>query len=874
MGSQVVAVSGVVSAPGSLRNDQTHNSVANTVFSGPEHGIHVGASFGQVDVHVENPQANLAWVPYTESLTVGLAPAVAGLWHNGASIASLAPTVNDTTTFKARITDTTTAGDVTKPLTFTGLSLSPDGVLPDLTVASLVVNITGLAYTGKGTWSGGSGTYDDWSKWARLGGQPGIDGLTLSRDDTATFAGAGGNSVTMNGVSPMLQALNLTSSGGTTLTAAGAESIDLARGSALPAAMQVSGGSHRMGVPIALFQDLTINVGLGSKLTFASAVTTAGATALTVNGMGTVDFLTGVTGNLDLSLRGGATVSTGVNQLFGDMDLKSGTVKSSALGATVSNVTATSLVKSTPDTVYLGDKESPTKLVIAGTLPLADVAAGVLRNNANLQAPVTVRANATLGGVGNSLAVNILNDGHLAPGNSIGTYTTTSLTLNPTSNYDVEFNRASADKTIVTNGPTVRAGKINVIFLNDPNVANAADFKDKVFIIIDNTGHTATGTFVASDVAFDPATASAFPSYSPKVRMFDDHTELYFLLTQNFGTPRTISSLPNIMGRTQSMFVHSIAGDPYARLLARGPSSARGVTQNSFLSSKDNLDEAVSGAQDNTWVEGYAQTIQARQGSGNWGYDYQLGGVAAGIDLIRDQDWVMGLAFGMSQSEAKHEYNRDKTSATAYDLGLYTAATGDDSTVSFVAFYSNYDVTHTRQVDMDFTTRPASGKPKAFRTGVELGYDSNVFRTPDSKTYLRMGLGAGVAHRDGFTEKGEDAIIMNFDAVNMPYFQLDMGMGYSTDLFEGDKTWQLFGEGMFTRHVVAANPTTLARFVNAVGSSGEVTVPSPEYTYIQFQPTVGVSWREGLGSAVFKVFAEIRGGKTAPGASASYKLRF
>jgi hypothetical protein len=43
---------------------------------------------------------------------------------------------------------------------------------------------------------------------------------------------------------------------------------------------------------------------------------------------------------------------------------------------------------------------------------------------------------------------------------------------------------------------------------------------------------------------------------------------------------------------------------------------------------------------------------------------------------------------------------------------------------------------------------------------------------------------------------------------------------------------------------------------------------------MQFQPTVGVSWREGLGSAEFKVFAEIRGGKTAPGASASYKLRF
>ena len=886
VGSQSITVTGTVAAPGVLKNDQTARVrstgtvLANAVDSGR---VHVGGSFGQVDVHVKNEQINPAWVAFTETLAgVTAASSAAGFSYTHATLTTLLPTVNDTTTYKAAITDTVTSGEIFKTLRFSANSISLDGSLAPLVVSPLDVQVMGLAYTGRGTWIASSGNWTsgtvdaDWDRWELLGGIPGIDG-TLSNADTASFGGAGANTVTLSAVSPRLKALNFSSVAGTTLSRAGTEQIDLGLGLAAgeTVSMSVSGGQHLLQMPVTLHKDLTIDVGSQSKLTFGSLVTTAlGVTSLSVTGAGSIDFLflTGAT-PLNLSLRG-ATVSTGVNQTLGALDLQSGTLKSSAAGLSGSNINASSLVKSTSGTVYLGDKEAPSKLFIAGTLTLADVTAGVLRNNANLQAPVTVRANATLGGVGNSLAVSILNDGHLAPGNSIGTYTTTSLTLNPTSNYDVEFNRAGADKTIVTNGPTVRAGKINVIFLNDPNVANAADFKDKVFIIIDNTGHTATGTFAASDVAFDPATASAFPSYLPKVRMFDNHTELYFLLTQNFGTPRTISSLPSIMGRTQSMFVHSIAGDPYARLLARGPSSARGVTQNSFLSSKDNLDEAVSGAQDNTWVEGYAQTIQARQGSGNWGYDYQLGGVAAGIDLIRDQDWVMGLAFGMSQSEAKHEYNRDKTSATAYDLGLYTAATGDDSTVSFVAFYSNYDVTHTRQVDMDFTTRPASGKPKAFRTGVELGYDTNVFRTPDSKTYLRMGLGAGVAHRDGFTEKGEDAIIMNFDAVNMPYFQLDMGMGYSTDLFEGDKTWQLFGEGMFTRHVVSSNPTCQARFVNAVGGSGEVTVPSPEYTYIQFQPTVGVSWREGLGSAEFKVFAEIRGGKTAPGASASYKLRF
>ena len=35
-----------------------------------------------------------------------------------------------------------------------------------------------------------------------------------------------------------------------------------------------------------------------------------------------------------------------------------------------------------------------------------------------------------------------------------------------------------------------------------------------------------------------------------------------------------------------------------------------------------------------------------------------------------------------------------------------------------------------------------------------------------------------------------------------------------------------------------------------------------------------VSWREGLNSAEFKLFAEMRSGKTSPGASASYKVRF
>jgi uncharacterized protein with beta-barrel porin domain len=306
-------------------------------------------------------------------------------------------------------------------------------------------------------------------------------------------------------------------------------------------------------------------------------------------------------------------------------------------------------------------------------------------------------------------------------------------------------------------------------------------------------------------VAFDSATALRYLTLRPKVRQVGAVTQIYFEEALPDADPRTVSSLPSVMGRSNTMFVKSITGDPYARLAARGPSAAQGLTQSSLLSSKDILDQAVSGAKDNTWVEGYAQTIQANQGSGVWGYDYQLGGVAAGIDLFRDKDWAMGLAFGLSQSEAKHEFNHDKTSSTGYDMGLYSATKADDATVSFVAFYSAYAMTHTRYVDMGAATLPATGKPDGFRAGVQLAYDNKVFSSQDSSAYLRFGLGAGITHRDAYRESGDDAIAMNFDALNMPYFELGMGLGYSTDLFRDEKAWQVFGEGMFTRHVASGS---------------------------------------------------------------------
>ncbi|MFM8551063.1 MAG: autotransporter domain-containing protein [Nitrospiraceae bacterium] len=795
-------------------------------------------------------------------------------------------------------------------LTLTGTSKPTDGITAQFSLPNKTVNVQALVYSGKSHWLGGATagqvwTQDSWAMFPTLDGVPGRDGA-LSTYDEMTFEGAanGYRTVTLTGYNPLLAKLNFGGNTGTTLQPdIGGERITLGLGLTEAAQVNNGAGDHHVNVAIDLYQDVVVSA-FGYRMIFnpagENAITqktqTANNKLITLIGGGQLGFLRPVTGdtwNMNAKLAGPTMLT--VDQTFTDFELQDGQVVSAFyLNGAISTpqfVRANTVEKTTAGTVHLGTATQLTRAdadkiqfaINSGDLP---VQAGTLYNNARLipwvpggvSPSITVWSGATLGGVGYSGDIRVLSGGTLAPGNSIGTITTSNLNIAQGATYNVEFNGDGADNTVVTapGGATVRGG-IKVTFY-----PGNIDVASKVFTIIEHSSgiHDINpDQFVDTDIEkngvyFDAQTAQYFLSLTPMIRTFADHTELYFALYRNLGTPRTISSLPNIMGRTQSMFVKSVAGDPYSRLAARGPSAAQGITQGSLLNSKDDLDQAVSGAQDATWVEGYAQAIHAHQGKGNWGYDYQLGGVAAGVDLVREKDWVMGLAFGLSKSESKHEYKGDETSSTAYDLGLYTAASGDDSTVSFVAFYSNYEVTHTRFVEMGITTKPATGKPKAFRTGVELGYDTNVLRTQDSKTYLRMGLGAGLAHRNAFTETGDEAIAMNFDAVNMPYYQLDLGMGYSTDLFKEDKSWQLFGEGMFTRHVVGSNPTCQARFVTPVGVSGEVTVPSPEYTYIQFQPTVGVSWREGLGSAEFKVFAEIRGGKTAPGASASYKLRF
>jgi len=853
--------------------------------------VHENGSFALQQL----PIKNITEAPgYTDNLDVDVVTWDPGLEVNGPmAIRGLAgDQVNNTISVKIADQYTGSRGVYTKNLTLEGTSKSTDGTLTTPLGQTAIV-VEGVVYNGKSTWLGGSNawTNESWNRWARTEGVPGRDGA-LSTYDSATFAGNESQirTVTLTGYNPELARLAFGGTSGTVLRSAVAEEIILG-GQGLPTAAEVYVGAsaHRIDTKLNLKQDLLIKVD-GLRGLFAGTIqaTDAQSKDIWLQGGGEVAFASAVSGmswDMNVTLQGPTLITQ--SQQFDNLTLEVGAVISLHyldLNSTQRVVTAASAVKSTTGTVFLGtatqaDRSAAGLLKIASPTPV-DIQSGTLYNNAVIDAAVVVRNGAKLGGVGYAGPIQVAQGGTLAPGNSIGDITTTSLNIARGATYQVEFNGSGADKVIVTppGGATVKGG-IEVVFY-----PGSTDVASQVFTIID---HASLIHDIAPDISLDPdiekngvyfdaATAALFPSLTPYIRTVDDNTrtELYFGMAHNLGTPRTISSVPSITGRTSAQFLKAISGDPYERLAARGPSQAQGVSSASLLSNKDNLGALVSGAQDNSWVEGYSESVQANQGAGLWGYDYQVGGVAAGLDLVRRRDWVMGLAFGMSQSDSKHEYNRDKTTATAYDLGLYAAASGADAHVSFAAFYSRYALTHTRFVDMGIVTKPATGKPDATRAGVSLNYDNRVAATPNSATYLRMGLGGGVIRRSAFTETGDEAIAMQFDAVTQSYYQLDLGLGYTRDLFSTSKAWQVFGEAMITRHVVVGADAPVARFVTAVNGSGDVNVATPAYNYLQLEPSLGVSWREGQNSAELKVFAEIRDGKASTGASVNYRLQF
>lgn len=884
--------------------------------------VHQNGSFAWQSLPVRNLTEDAA---YTDDLKVDWVTSDPGLVKSGpARIENIVAGTADAA-LQVRIEDayTTARGVYTKNVTLEGFSVPRDGS-GEFSIGFSNIAVQGIVYSGQSAWTSGDGawTNDSWSRWALTEGVPGRD-AALSVNDSVTFAGnqPAVRTVTLTGYNPELARLAFGGTNGTILRSAAAEEILLGgNGLATDAEIDVGASVHRIETPINLKQDLVIRAdGLQGLFYGAIRATDSRAKDVWLRGAGNIGLfspLSGDTWSMNLTLQGPLLLAE--SQTLDALTLESGEVASphlietrydpalypymsiAGVAAGQRVINAASVRKTTGEVVRIGvatqdarfDADPSLFSTLVDTImltgfPELSVEGGSLYNNGVIDAPVTVHSGATLGGVGRNGAVTVLSGGTFAPGNSIGWTNVASLVTNPGSTYQVEINGDSppdsADRAIVASGGVVDLrGGIEVAFY--PGVtANATDISlSTVFTIatfdvgtavnlaMDPTNETDT---TLNGVYFDSTTLLDYPSLTPMVRALPDRLELYFGLAANFGDPRTVSVLPSIMGRTSAAFVSSLTNDPYSRASVRGPSSASGVTGEGLLNAKNDLDQAVTGAQDGSWVNGYARAIDAKQGAPGWDYEYRLGGVAGGVDLVREDGWVAGVAVGTSRSDSTHEYKSDRTMATAYDVGLYSTAHGEGVAFNFAAFFSHYDVNHTRFTQVGIRNMPSPGRFDSYRAGLAASLVTEIHRTPASDLRLNLGLGGGLMHRDAYEETGDPAVAMNFDASNVQYFELDLGVSHSLRLGSEGSPWALNSGFTLSRRVATGDISVLGRF-NDPSTGGEAPLLAPDYTFLMARPSIGVSWTKDSGRFSVELAGELRKGLFAPTLEVSMGYRF
>jgi autotransporter-associated beta strand protein len=514
VGQQVIQITGQVAELASFAGPTTVNSGR----------VHFGGTLSSVAVPVVNSTSAL-----TESLDASVLSAELGLIHNAAVISSLLAGATSQV-LTAQIVDNTTAGRLSRRLTLAGESVALVGGFANLAIPSHAIDVTGLIYTGRGAWLGGSGDWstgsleDHWSRWEELGGIPGRDG-SLSVGDEATFAASAAQVVTLRGLSPELQGLRFHGAGGTGLIASASEKIILGKGVPL-ARIEATAGDNQLGPQVELHQNLEVVATSGSAVTFAGGIAGATPFALSMKGPstntmgGSINFSGAIGGAPALSLQT-ATMRLAVDQVLGVASLRSGAILSSKPGAGTVNLSFASLEKiaagATYDSLSLGEASAPSKLTIGLSSPSSvELRSGFLYNNAVITAPVVVHSGGTLSGVGSSAGVSVASGGKLAPGNSIGAYSTASLTLDAGSTFNVEFNANNADLVNVLSGPTVLSGQLLLSYLAAGGAGDANVSTLTTQTIISTAGHTADGRARARPPGAAAAAAGGFHQASSR----------------------------------------------------------------------------------------------------------------------------------------------------------------------------------------------------------------------------------------------------------------------------------------------------------------------------------------------------------------------
>ena len=267
------------------------------------------------------------------------------------------------------------------------------------TVGAISGQLTATAsvtFSGQAQWNSASAaswnTPGDW-KDAVSGSSIAPPGLRGVAGDTVLFAAESGTTVSLDGTSPSVAEITLSSSNpGYTISQGTGGVLQLANGGN-SASITVSSGSQTISAPLALGSNLAVLPAAGSRLTVTGGISGAGQ-SLNVNGGGTV-VLSGAN-----SYSGGTIVSAGKLIMSNSSAIAEGT--SLTIGAGAAGLFNASPI-TPPDNTIAGASETSTPIVVRGAVVNAPVTAPAFSTLSSVTSATSVSPWETLADLATSL---------------------------------------------------------------------------------------------------------------------------------------------------------------------------------------------------------------------------------------------------------------------------------------------------------------------------------------------------------------------------------------------------------------------------------------------------------------------------------------
>ncbi|WP_281036253.1 MULTISPECIES: autotransporter domain-containing protein [unclassified Rhizobium] len=339
------------------------------------------------------------------------------------------------------------------------------------------------------------------------------------------------------------------------------------------------------------------------------------------------------------------------------------------------------------------------KLVLDGKNKLSGnsiVAGGDLVINGELLSDLEIMRGGQMSGKGKLSKMIVGNGGVVAPGNSIGTLSTTSIEFRPGSTYNVEVNaRGQHDAILASGQATISGGTVNVI-------AEKGAYAP-------STNHTilkADGGLVRGGASngFD-AVIGQYAFLTPSLSY--DPTSVYLRLDASMCRPGSTGSQCSVgraietLGSGNTLY-DSILWTDVAngnRILDNLSGGIYDAAQTALIMNSVHLRDAINdrmlpgGDTSNDqagWMTSWGHAGRLNGDSGTKTVSNSGWGVLAGLDGTLGDDLTVGFVTGYEQSRVTDD-QKSRVAVDAYHFGMYAAAEFDAIKLRLGGTYSYLD---------------------------------------------------------------------------------------------------------------------------------------------------------------------------------------